>query len=300
MSLPSVVKKGVISLFLWMFAQVASGTAVNYVGSQSCSSCHTEAYTDWKTSQHHSALQLARPDNVLGNFNNISVQYSGMTSRFFLQNNQLMVETDGPDGKASPYKILYAIGDYPLQQYLIEYDGGRLQALGFAWDSRKKSEGGQRWFHLYPDDNVDYRSTLHWTQPSQNSNRMCIECHTTAYQKGYQSDSNTYKSQWIESGVGCESCHGPGQAHVQWAQNPDGSRDKGLAVDISDKNTWQWPSGHSIAQAVNKKSQQQIEVCGQCHSRRESITAHPSLDKPLTESYLPSLLRDVFIILTVK
>ena len=29
--------------------------------------------------------------------------------------------------------------------------GGRLQALGIAWDSRPKERGGQRWLHLYPD-----------------------------------------------------------------------------------------------------------------------------------------------------
>jgi len=31
-----------------------------------------------------------------------------------------------------------------LQQYLIAMPGGRYQALGIAWDSRPKEQGGQR------------------------------------------------------------------------------------------------------------------------------------------------------------
>lgn len=292
MSFPSVVKKGVVSLFLWVAIPTVLAASENYAGSQVCAACHVEAYSDWKSSQHHSALQKASPSIALGDFKNISFQYGGVTSRFFRKNDQLMVETDGPEGKLEPYKVAYTIGDYPLQQYLLEYDDGRLQALGVAWDSRSESEGGQRWFHLYPDDQVDYKSPLHWTQPSQNSNRMCIECHTTAYQKGYQAENNAYNSQWLEAGVGCERCHGPAKGHVEWAQKPDGRKGKGLIVDISDANRWHWPEEQSIASAVDKKPQKQIEVCAQCHSRREGITAEPQARKPLTENYQPELLRN--------
>jgi hypothetical protein len=59
-----------------------------------------------------------------------------------------MVRTDGPDGALRDYPIAYTFGVYPLQQYLIAMPGGRLQALGVAWDSRPKEQGGQRWFHL--------------------------------------------------------------------------------------------------------------------------------------------------------
>ena len=37
---------------------------------------------------------------------------------------------------------------------LIALPGGRLQALGIAWDSRPKDQGGQRWFHRYPDQKL--------------------------------------------------------------------------------------------------------------------------------------------------
>ena len=55
------------------------------------------------------------------------------------------------------YKIDYTFGVYPLQQYLIAFPGGRWQALSLAWDSPPAGQGGQRWFHLYPDEKVDAR-----------------------------------------------------------------------------------------------------------------------------------------------
>ena len=83
-----------------------------------------------------------------------------------------MVRTDGPDGKLRDYPIGYTFGVEPLQQYLIEFPGGRLQALGIAWDSRPKAQGGQRWFHLYPEEKVDHKDPLHWTRLSQTWNHL--------------------------------------------------------------------------------------------------------------------------------
>ena len=75
--------------------------------------------------------------------------------------------TDGPDGKLADYEIKYTFGVHPLQQYLIELPGGRLQALSIAWDARPKAQGGQRWFHLYPGQNIKAGDWLHWTSAAR-------------------------------------------------------------------------------------------------------------------------------------
>jgi cytochrome c553 len=76
-------------------------------------------------------------------------------------------------------------GVYPLQQYLLPLDDGRLQALSIAWDSRPAEEGGQRWYHLYPDEAIAHDDPLHWTGPYQNWNTRCAECHSTDLHKNY-------------------------------------------------------------------------------------------------------------------
>ena len=100
---------------------------------------------------------------MLGNFNSATFSNPAVTSRFFRRGAKFMVRTDGPDGRLHDYEIQYAFGVYPLQQYLIAMPGGRLQALGIAWDSRSRQAGGQRWFFLYPDRKIRASDPLHRT-----------------------------------------------------------------------------------------------------------------------------------------
>ena len=78
------------------------------------------------------------------------------------------------------FEIRYTFGIDPLQQYLIELPGGRLQPLTIAWDTNRK-----RWFHLYPHEKAPPGDVMHWTGHYQTGNTMCIECHTTGYEKRY-------------------------------------------------------------------------------------------------------------------
>ena len=108
-----------------------------------------------------------------------SFDYAGTTTEFFRRDGKFFVRTDGPDGKLADFEVKYTFGVEPLQQYLIELPRGRLQALSIAWDSRPKSQNGQRWFHLYPNERVTHDDELHWSRPSQNWNFMCADCHST-------------------------------------------------------------------------------------------------------------------------
>jgi hypothetical protein len=122
-------------------------------------------------------MQVASEETVLGNFNNAKFTYSGVTSTFYKRDGKFFVRTDGPDGKLRKYEISYTFGADPLQQYLVAFPRGRYQVLGIGWDSRPKEKGGQRWFHLYPDEKISHDDPLHWTGPNQNWNFMCAECH---------------------------------------------------------------------------------------------------------------------------
>ena len=134
------------------------GTIIDakYVGAAACKSCHEAAYEAWKGSDHALAMQHANAETVLGNFSNANFSYAGINSIFFKREGKFFVNTDGPDGKLADYEIKYTFGVAPLQQYLIEFPDGRLQALSIAWDARPKKEGGQRWFHLYPNERITH------------------------------------------------------------------------------------------------------------------------------------------------
>ncbi len=242
-----------------------------FVGSEVCAGCHAGEYAAWQASQHAAAMQHATEASVLGRFDGDQFAYAGVTSRFFRRDGQYFIRTDGPDGQLADFEVKYTFGVEPLQQYLVELAGGRLQAVSVAWDSRPAEQGGQRWFHLYPDERVDHLDELHWTRRSQNWNFMCADCHSTAVRKAYNAATDAYASDYAEISVGCESCHGPGSAHLGWAAQASGDPAKGLTFALA-------------------PAQQQLEVCAQCHSRRAQIAEGYQAGRPFTDHYLPSLL----------
>jgi hypothetical protein len=134
-----------------------------FVGSAQCESCHQDQFTDWMGSHHQLAMQVADSDTVLGDFDDASIDYYGETVRFFTRDDEHYVRTRNEKGEEQDFRIAYVFGVEPLQQYLIEFPGGRLQTLAFSWDARRKAEGGQRWFHIYPDEYIAPDDSLHWT-----------------------------------------------------------------------------------------------------------------------------------------
>ena len=136
-----------------------------YIGARQCAVCHESEYQQWRKSHHDLAMQEASEQTVLGDFNNVSFDYFGTISSFYKKDNIFYVKTDGPDGQLTEYPVAYTFGVHPLQQYLIRFPEGKYQVLSIAWDSRKKEEGGQRWFHLYPEEEIGPGDPLHWTGP---------------------------------------------------------------------------------------------------------------------------------------
>ena len=251
-----------------------------FVGSETCAGCHQAEAKLWGSSQHKAAMQHATEQTVLGNFNDASFDHYGVHSRFFRKEGKFLVETDGPDGRLAVFEVKYTFGIDPLQQYLVEFPDGRLQALSLAWDSRPQDKGGQRWFHLYPDEEIKHDDVLHWTKLNQNWNFMCAECHSTGLRKNYDAKADRFATTWAEISVGCEACHGQGSRHVAWANDQKswwqfGKRDdqsKGLLVSFDERHNVTWPIDPQTGTARRNVSpttlRKEVETCGLCHARR--------------------------------
>jgi len=272
-------------------------TSLNFVGARVCAECHKPEYESWLRSHHGLAMQEADERTVLGDFGDKEFDYYGLKSEFYKRDGRFMVRTDGPDGELHDYEIKYTFGVYPLQQYLIEFPDGRLQALGIAWDSRPREDGGQKWFHLYPDEKITHVDTIHWTGLDQNWNFMCAECHSTNLKRNYDLETNTFKTTWSEIDVSCEACHGPGSGHVKWAEhkNPDEFPEMGLLVSFDGRKDVTWKIDRESGNAVRNKplqSHTEIEVCSRCHSRRSAISYDYAYGESLLDTHIPVLLEE--------
>jgi tetratricopeptide (TPR) repeat protein len=244
-------------------------------------------------------MQPASTSTVLGDFDKAEFTHLGVTSTFYREGDRFMVRTDGADGRLQDFEISYTFGVHPLQQYLVEMSAGRLQALSIAWDSRTAGAGGQRWFHLYADEAIDHDDILHWTQPSQNWNNMCAECHSTHLRKNYDAKTRGFATTWSEVNVACEACHGPGEDHRRWAEREDGWRQlddtRGLRVQLDERRGahWEMDAGAGIARRSQARdSAREIETCARCHSRRSPISPGYRHGEALLDHYLPALLSE--------
>ena len=268
----------------------------DYVGASTCKQCHQAEFEAWQGSHHDLAMQEANAQTVLGDFKNVKFKHDNVVSAFFKRNGKFMVRTDGPDGKLTDYPITYTFGVMPLQQYLIEFPGGRYQALSIAWDSRPKAEGGQRWFHLYPKEKIDHTDQLHWTGRYQNWNMECAECHSTHLKKGYDAASDSYKTTFNEINVACESCHGPASLHIEWAKQakpPYSDDDKGLAVKLQShwQEAWKFPDGNALfAHREQPAGDALMNTCWACHARRSALVEDGLPGLPLEDTHHPALL----------
>lgn len=271
--------------------------ANGYVGAGACAGCHQAEHDLWRGSHHDLAMQPATPKTMLGDFDDATFEYFGTTSTFYRKGGTYHVRTDGPDGELTDYPIAYAFGVDPLQQYLIELPGGRLQALSIVWDSRPKDEGGQRWYHLYPDEPIRAGDELHWTGLNQNWNFMCADCHSTNLQKNYDLETDSYATTWNEINVGCEACHGPGQSHVDAVEAEDwGQSFQGFELSLSRGETKAWvidpETGSPMPAEAGPDTQPELEVCAQCHSRRATQFHGARPEDGLFDHFLPSLLEE--------
>jgi hypothetical protein len=123
---------------LFLAIGVARATAADdsatHVGSAQCKGCHEAQYQAWRGSHHDLAMAEAAEETVLGDFKNHTFAQFGINSRFFRRDGKFFVNTEGPGGTLHDFEIKYTFGWTPLQQYLVELPGGRLQALSIAWD----------------------------------------------------------------------------------------------------------------------------------------------------------------------
>jgi hypothetical protein len=124
-----------------------------------------------------------------------------------------------PDLTFSEDEVVYVVGGQFSQRYLTEIDG-ELFILPAQWNV----ETGE-WVAYHADD---------WQERPYRQH--CAGCHTT----GYDAESG----RWLQEGVECEACHGPGLDHVSLAGDPA-----------------------AIVNPALLDFQERAEVCGQCHLR---------------------------------
>lgn len=226
---------------------VSHADSEGYLGDASCLSCHQSEFKAWQGSHHDKAMQIANDSTVLGDFNDVKASLDRVSYEFFKNQEEFMIKVKELDGTEADYRVTYVFGITPLQQYIVDFPNGKKQVLRVTWDTLEN-----KWFHQYAGDEITITDWLHWTRGAQNWNTMCAECHSTNLKKDYFVEKDSFHTTYSSINVSCESCHGPGKKHVQWANSNQKEGEMHMVLGNDQKS--------------------QLNMCAPCHARRMKLT----------------------------
>ncbi len=241
-------------------------TYAAYAGSASCRSCHAAEFAAWAGSHHGRAERL--PDATDENAFQPARTFHHGTQQTSLRatNGHYEILAAGLHGTNEVFCVQRVLAENPLRQLLVAFPGGRLQATEMAFDPRSNE-----WFNVYGAEDRQPGEWGHWTGRGMNWNTMCATCHNTRVRKNYNATNDVFQTTMVESGVGCESCHGPLKAHNDWQA-------------ANKKTALKDPT-------IKKLSRDQtFDHCAVCHSRRAEITGDPKPGDSFFDHHLLSIV----------
>lgn len=230
----------------------------DFVGSDTCRSCHFDHYDSWERTYHRTMTQRPTPEVVRGMFDGRELSYAGQTALVSREADRFYFDVPSKTGRRVA-EVALAVGSRRYQQYFerIEHEEGfAFRRLPFLWHI-----GERRWLPLNSvflgPDNAD------WNRTRARWNDNCVFCHNTGPRPGetirVSSDGERqFNSEVAELGIACESCHGPGRAHTESMRDP---LDR-YATFLGRRQV------EGIVNPAELSPEREVAVCGQCHGQR--------------------------------
>lgn len=218
-------------------APITNSNGQQYAGSQACTNCHKDICDSFNTTVHHLASGVASKDYVKGSFEkNENTYVYNDSMKVVMQERQnglfQVAYINGKEKEARRFDVV--IGSGKKGQTYLYWRGNELYQLPVSYFA-----GIHSWANSpgYTNTKISFE---------RNIEMRCMECHTT-----FVTDFTwlEYVPKQIIYGVDCERCHGPAAKHVEFhGQNP------------------QEKIGRFITNPASLSRQQQLDVCGLCHS----------------------------------
>jgi predicted CXXCH cytochrome family protein len=218
---------------------VSAQTADEEVGSQACSACHAEIY------RRYSATSMSRSSGKAGagalreNFSRAHFEDSALGAEYRVspaRDGYLLEFSRGGSGIRGQRMLEWFVGSGRAgRSYISSNDGFLFQApvsyysLGARWDL---SPG----YRQHP--------FIHLTRAL---GAGCLQCHASRLRPIAGTQNGFGTPPFLEGGISCERCHGPGRSHV--TRMTAGDR-KGLS---------------EIVNPVKLDAARRDSVCAQCH-----------------------------------
>ena len=238
--------------------------AAGYVGATRCAECHAAMTAKWRSGRHSKMLQPASAGSVVGDFARRRLELRGRRYSLRSEDGAFYVTESDLEDRERERRVDFTLGSRRIQHYLTTLEDGRIAVLAPSWDV-----GRRQWFHnmeiVDPEESGQTRVQV-W-------NANCVGCHVSQQQKRYDPASRRYQTRWMDFGTSCEVCHGPGQAHLEYAKGVWGNRSVPPAQIASEGFIPERAKDASgTLRPERLGAERSTMVCAQCHSLRD-VTA---------------------------
>lgn len=260
-----------VTLFSTPYESYNSLYDATYIGSEACGECHKIIYARWQESPHANMTHPAASQTVVGDFENASwtlpaaAQHTAEdkipVAKMYHEGEDYYMALRQPGTQTyTPFKIAYVIGYQYRQTYLTREEGGVLRRLPLEW-SVSRQEFFPYWnFQEHSEPSLPDL----WAQmTSLNSawNLFCARCHTTHLTVVAKNAAHTMaQTDWVDDGIACEACHGPGSQH----QNYFAGNYVNRLVAFANSRFRGQPVAY-IANGPKLTKGQDLSICGRCH-----------------------------------
>ncbi len=253
----------------------AAGAPAALTGSRVCRKCHEPFYEKWVSSWHGKAMQPYGGAYAASTLAPMLTPIPAGDGAYRVDVNAGAVVCEGGGGMRK-YSIAHVMGGKNTAYFLTPFTRGRLQVLPLAFDTRRRewydTTGSMvRHFRGDPD------AAIPWTDPSLTFNTSCYGCHVSQLRKNYDPATDTYRTEWAEPGINCETCHGPGEAHVAAMEAlPPGAT----------------PGDLRIVSTKRMTPAQVNSLCGACHGKAAPFTQGFAPGDDFFDHYVLACLED--------
>jgi Tfp pilus assembly protein PilF len=209
---------------------------LEYVGNEACSACHRRIYDSYSSTAMARTSGPALPNVIEGSFDHGP---SGVSYQVRRQGQAAFLSYDRPAPRPlhGTEQLKYSIGSNTRgRTFLFAVDR-------FLYQSPINYYAGKRAWDMSPGD-----AHVREMELNRPVDATCLFCHSSRLQSPESGTSNRFAGDpFLQPGVGCERCHGPGSNHV-----------KGLGPMIN---------------PATLAGERRDSICNQCHLKGEARIA---------------------------
>ncbi len=216
-----------------------------FAGAERCKECHEKKYERWSLSWHARALSLPQPQFTVGRYDGSRYRGSSSDASMLKKAGTLFMHTADENGTSHDYPVQWLIGGKRMQDSVTVFPDGRWQVLPVYFHVTGKGEWVD--YNEKKQGIIGPKHPFFWTNFRRMASHECLTCHVTGLDVSYERSTQQWRTSFVDPGVACESCHGPGALHSFTEKKADIVRPSALTPEAN------------------------LAVCGQCHGPREPL-----------------------------